>query len=258
MKHYKLKVNIENFNDKEITCLVENNLEIARILYSQQTQEIFFQEDNILAETIRNYQFQFVKILRSAAKGVLCPGQVINCVLIENFNFLNEVDYNKYIRIDTRNNKLEIKSYENSMTGCYRLFTDGSYAIEQGYSGYGGIIENTEGEQEVFCQSFKKGASNLMELMAVIEGLQHLSAVAKIQINTDSRFVIRGMAQWVHFWKLNNWQTAYGSQVKYTQHWKQLDRLFQNKLVELKWIKGHSGHTEQDFCHRLARKSAKI
>ena len=92
-----------------------------------------------------------------------------------------------------------------------------------------------------------------MELLAVIEGIKILYDIENIQINTDSRYVIRGLAQWIHFWRLNDWQTAYGRKVKYAKHWQEIYQLCENKIIELKWIKGHSGNKKQSFCHNLAR-----
>ena len=94
-----------------------------------------------------------------------------------------------------------------------------------------------------------------MELLAVTDGLQRLQSVERLQVNTDSRFVIRGLVQWCHFWKHNNWQTSYGCDVKYAKHWQYAHSLCENKFVEFKWIKGHSGNVKQDFCHKLAKES---
>jgi len=123
-------------------------------------------------------------------------------------------------------------------------------------SGYGGIIEDIHGNKEIYCESFWGGGSNKMELLAVLDGLKRLQAINKIQVITDSRYVIRGMVQWMHFWKHNNWQTAYGTQVKFANYWKQMYHISNGKLIVFNWIKGHSGHTEQNLCHRLAKFSA--
>ena len=94
-----------------------------------------------------------------------------------------------------------------------------------------------------------------MELMGVSEGLERLKDVERVQINTDSRFVIRGLVQWVHFWRYNDWQTAYGRSVKFREQWQRIDALCSDKLIQFKWIKGHSGHEMQDYCHRLAQQA---
>jgi len=215
-----------------------------------------FEKENGLTGVIRRNQFPFEKIMRSAIKGKPVPGQVINAVFIEGFPFLNEADFNKVIRVDRRNGKLRISKAEQATPGIHKIYADGSFAEKTGKAGYGGYTETPEGRQDIFCQSFEKGSSNLMELLAITEGLERLSDTERVQVHTDSRFVIRGLAQWVHFWRHNNWQTAYGCSVKYAKQWQHIDRLCEGKFVEFNWIKGHSGNLEQSFCDELARQSA--
>ncbi|MBS2100212.1 ribonuclease H family protein [Carboxylicivirga linearis] len=185
-------------------------------------------------------------------------GQEINCVFIEDFNFLEDSAYNSFIRLDRRKEDLIISTSNSETKKIHKVYTDGSYASQTMTSGYGGIIESTDGSKEIFCESFLGGGSNKMELLAVLDGLKRLQTIDKIQVITDSRYVIRGMIQWMHFWKHNNWQTAYGTKVKFADYWQQIDEISNGKLIEFNWIKGHSGHTEQDLCHRLAKNSAKL
>jgi ribonuclease HI len=104
-----------------------------------------------------------------------------------------------------------------------------------------------------FYRYGRGGSSSLMELLAVQEGLHRLAAEKTIQVSTDSRFVIRGLVQWVHFCKHNSWQTAHGRAVRYAQHWQQTSALCRGKCIEFRWVKGHAGDMDQEFCHRLAR-----
>ncbi|MCF8358312.1 MAG: ribonuclease HI [Prolixibacteraceae bacterium] len=256
MKVIKLIICIETIGNGKIGCQISNTRETALLEYAAENGSLFFEQENGLAEVIRRNHFQFEKIMRSAIKGNIKVGQIINAVFIEGFTFLNDADFNKVIRVDRRNEKLHIIKAEQATPGIHKIYADGSFTEKSGKSGYGGFIETPDGKQELFCQSFEKGSSNLMELLAVTDGLERLTHVKKVQVNTDSRFVIRGLAQWVHFWRHNNWQTAYGCNVKYAKQWQHIDRLCEGKFLEFIWIKGHSGHELQSFCDELAKDSA--
>lgn len=253
---HKLSLTIRSISDSMISCCAENDIDKICFNYYFNEERLDFPIENELTALICKHQFQFHKILKSAAGKKLKVGQRISCVFIDDFKFLSDADYSHYIRLDRRNG-LEITVCQNETEGLSKIYTDGSFLPETMTSGYGGVIENAAGEKEIYCESFPGGASNLMELLAVLDGLKRLVAEKEIQINTDSRYVIRGMTQWMHFWQHNNWQTAFGTAVKYVDDWKQVDELTNGKLIEFNWIKGHSGHFEQDFCHQLAKDSAK-
>ncbi len=224
--------------------------------YFPAERAIVFSEENSLAEKIRNNYFQFEKVMRSAIKGNIRTGQTIHCIFIEDFPFLKDADFLEFIRVDQRNDELKITTHNSGMAGITQIYADGSTVETTGLSGFGGFIQTPTGERKTFTASFNGGSNNLMELLAVTEGLKQLKSENEIQVNTDSRFVIRGLVQWVHFWRHNNWQTAYGSKVKFARQWQLIDELCQNKLIEFRWIKGHSGHEEQSLCHDLAKHSA--
>lgn len=244
--------------DSCIVCRASDRFGSICFDYFPLSMEFRFSDVNYISEVIRKNKFQFTKVICSALKGKIKLNQGISCVFIEGFNFLGEKDYGQFIQLDRRNDDLIISSSVEGTDGLYKVFTDGSFAADTMNSGYGGIIQNIEGDRKIFSKSFPGGSSNLMELLAVLDGLKQLQTVEAIQVNTDSRFVIRGMVQWIHFWKHNDWQTAYGTKVKFADYWQQMDKLSEGKFIEFKWIKGHSGHAEQDFCHQLARKSARL
>jgi ribonuclease HI len=256
LKAIKITVEIQAIKDQEIECLLSDEQESIRLVYFPIEEKIVYSGDSHLVEVVRTIQFQFEKVMRSAIKGNLRLGQIINCVFFENFRFVKEADFQHYIRVDRRDKALKITTSETEMKGIHKIYADGSYASELKQSGYGGFTESPDGEQHIYHQSFKQGSSNMMELLAVMEGLEHLESVEKIQVNTDSRFVIRGLVQWIHFWQHNNWQTAHGSEVKFVKDWQKMNQLCEGKLIEFKWIKGHSGNEKQDFCDQLARESA--
>ncbi|WP_346728147.1 ribonuclease H family protein [Marinifilum caeruleilacunae] len=247
---------IQSKSALKIECLLSDGHEEIQLSYFPEERTIVCLEDTSLSKMICKLKLQFEKVIRTSIKGKLNIGQSISCVFIDGFNFLNRLEFNRYIRVDRLAGKLEITTSQSGLRGIHKIYADGSHSAELNQSGYAGFIESTTGIQEIYYESYKDGSSNLMELLAVIEGLKRVGNQTKIQVNTDSRFVIRGVVQWIHFWKHNNWQTAYGNEVKFVQYWKLIDELCENKLIELKWIKGNSDNNKQAFCHQLARKSA--
>ena len=253
----KLTLQIISYDASKLHGLISNEVASLPLHYNIKDETLLLREKgkSPLQALIKKNEHQLIKIIRSAIKGKTKAGQHINCVFIEGFNFLKESDFNRYIRVDRRKGQLTITGSDSETGNIHKIYADGSYACQTKQSGYGGFIETPDGTQKIFSHSFETGSSNLMELLAVTEGLRQLLPFEKLQVNTDSRFVIRGLAQWCHFWQHNNWQTAYGREVKYAEHWRQAFDLCQNKFIEFKWIKGHSGDQNQDFCHQLAKKS---
>ncbi|WP_430813528.1 ribonuclease H family protein [Carboxylicivirga sp. RSCT41] len=256
MNIIKLNIQVKSIHSNAITCIAEHQSASNELVYYPATKELKLKKDDSLASIITANRFQLEKVLNSALKGRIAAGQGINCVFIEDFPFLNDGQFNQFIRIDRRNKQLAISASKSSQGTFHKLYTDGSYVCATGSSAYAGLTETPDGKQEIFSRGFKQGSSNLMELLAVIDGMQHLQHATRIQLFTDSRFVIRGLAQWIYFWEHNNWQTSFGEKVKFAHHWQHLHQLIDGKLTELKWIKGHSGHVEQSFCHQLARQTA--
>lgn len=255
MEVIKIKLQVKSTKEDRVECFLSDENESLRLIYDPEKGEVEFEEESNLAATIHKLQFQFEKVLRSAIKGKLKPNQTINCVFIEDFRFLEEADFNTYIRVDRRKDDLQITTSKTETKDIHKIYADGSHSSEFNQSAYGGFTEDPNGTQQIYSRMIEGGSSNMMELLAVLDGLQRLKSVDKIQINTDSRFVIRGLVQWIHFWQYNNWQTAFGRDVQFAEYWKEVNELCKGKLMEFNWIKGHSGNEKQDFCHRLARKT---
>lgn len=102
------------------------------------------------------------------------------------------------------------------------------------------------GEQET--------TNNRMELTAVIKGLQALKKSCKVVITTDSKYVLSGITEWMPNWKKRNWKTANKKPVMNEELWRQLDELVAGHDIEWKWVKGHSGHPENELADELANK----
>jgi len=99
--------------------------------------------------------------------------------------------------------------------------------------------------------------NNRMELLGVIRALQYIkkekSAKNNIIIRTDSRYVQKGITEWMGIWKANNWKTKNGQEVKNLQFWKRLDKIISEHIV-FEWVHGHSGNKYNERADKLAKK----
>ena len=93
-----------------------------------------------------------------------------------------------------------------------------------------------------------------MELQAAIEGLRALTKPSSVTLTTDSQYVRKGITQWISNWKARGWQTSNKAPVKNQDLWRQLDELAQLHTVDWCWVKGHSGHVENERVDALANK----
>ena len=93
-----------------------------------------------------------------------------------------------------------------------------------------------------------------MEMTAVIESLKAMKRPSDIVLTTDSQYVRKGITEWIDGWKKKNWQTAARKPVKNADLWKEIDRLAATHNIEWKWVKGHSGHAENERVDELANK----
>jgi len=135
-----------------------------------------------------------------------------------------------------------------------QIFTDGACKGNPGPGGWGAILryETTEKELNGYAP---ETTNNIMELTAVIEALKSLSRSCPIVITTDSNYVKDGITKWIHNWKLKGWKTAARKPVKNKELWISLDELTQNHDVTWKWVRGHSGHPENERADELANEA---
>jgi len=92
-----------------------------------------------------------------------------------------------------------------------------------------------------------------MELTAVVEALRTLKQPCRVLIHTDSQYLKNGITSWIRRWKKNGWQTAGKEPVKNKDLWEILDQLASRHKIEWFWVRGHSGHPENERCDQLAR-----
>ena len=135
------------------------------------------------------------------------------------------------------------------------LYTDGSCLGNPGPGGYAAVLIYKQHRKEL-AQGYELTTNNRMELMAAIVGLQSLSEPCQVKLTTDSQYVRQGITQWIHGWKKKGWKTANSEPVKNVDLWLLLDSEIQRHDVEWFWVKGHSGHPENERCDELARNAA--
>jgi ribonuclease HI len=131
------------------------------------------------------------------------------------------------------------------------IFTDGACKGNPGPGGWGALLRYGKTEKSLYGGEAET-TNNRMELMAAIRALQALKQPCEVVLTTDSQYVRKGITEWLPRWKLNQWRTADKKPVKNQDLWQQLDECTARHQVEWRWIKGHSGHRENEIADQLA------
>lgn len=133
-----------------------------------------------------------------------------------------------------------------------QLFTDGACSGNPGPGGWAAILRYNETEKEL-CGGESATTNNRMELTAVIEGLAALKEPCRVQLVSDSKYVIDAIQKgWARSWKRNGWRKADKKPALNADLWDRLLSLLDQHEVSLTWIKGHQGHPENERCDQLA------
>jgi ribonuclease HI len=139
------------------------------------------------------------------------------------------------------------------MTQSVEIYTDGACKGNPGPGGWGALLRYGKHEKQLYGGE-RETTNNRMELLAVIEGLRSLKRASKVRITTDSQYVKNGITQWIHNWKKNGWKTAAKKPVKNADLWQRLDTEVAKHQISWHWVKGHSGHPENEMADTLANK----
>lgn len=131
------------------------------------------------------------------------------------------------------------------------MFTDGACKGNPGPGGWGVIIRAGAREKDL-SGGEPLTTNNRMELLAAIEGLNALKRPCRVRLYTDSVYVRDGITKWIHGWRRNGWKTADRKPVKNAELWQALLEATEPHRIEWHWIKGHSGHPENDRADALA------
>ena len=137
-----------------------------------------------------------------------------------------------------------------------QLYTDGACSGNPGPGGWGAIIRSSSGDIEL-SGGERNTTNNKMELTAVIEALSQTEKGCEAIITTDSEYVKNGITKWIFNWMKNNWKTASKEPVKNKELWTALWELTQDRKITWQWVRGHTGHPENERCDSLARAEIK-
>jgi len=137
------------------------------------------------------------------------------------------------------------------MAESVEIFTDGACRGNPGPGGWG-VVLRYKGTEKTLHGGESHTTNNRMELMAAIAGLEALKRPSKVELTTDSQYVKKGITEWLASWKRRGWKTADRKPVKNVDLWQRLDEVVAKHQVEWHWVRGHTGHPENERADALA------
>jgi len=143
---------------------------------------------------------------------------------------------------------------QSARQGVVEIYTDGACRGNPGAGGWAALLRQGEHEKEIHGAE-PHTTNNRMELTAVIRALEALKRTVAARVYTDSEYVRRGVTEWLPSWKARGWRTADKKPVKNQDLWQRLDELRVPHRIEWHWVRGHSGHPENERVDRLANEA---
>ena len=138
------------------------------------------------------------------------------------------------------------------------IFTDGACRGNPGPGGWGALLRFKDNKMDFHEKQLYGGdtetTNNRMEPMAAIMALEALNKPCKIDLTTDSQYVRQGITEWIHNWKKRGWKNSAKKPVKNVDLWQRLDTASAKHEIEWHWVKGHSGHPENELADELANR----
>jgi ribonuclease HI len=147
-------------------------------------------------------------------------------------------------------------SDEGNNDNSVELFTDGACSGNPGPGGWGAILR-WRGQEKELSGGDPATTNNRMELEAVIQGLESLKKPTRVIVYTDSQYVQRGMSEWLKGWKAKDFKVKGGGYRPNHDLWRKLDLLAKTHDIAWRWVRGHSGHPENERADKLATDAAK-
>ncbi|MDG2070972.1 MAG: ribonuclease HI [Pseudomonadales bacterium] len=134
------------------------------------------------------------------------------------------------------------------------IFTDGACRGNPGPGGWGALLRYGDTEKTIWGGEALT-TNNRMELTGAIKALEALKRDSQVSLTTDSQYVRQGITQWMEKWKAQGWKTSNRQPVKNQDLWQELDLLVQGHDITWHWVKGHSGHPENERVDELANRN---
>jgi ribonuclease HI len=142
-------------------------------------------------------------------------------------------------------------SDEKKMT--VEIYTDGACRGNPGPGGWGAVLRYNDHEKTLHGGEAQT-TNNRMEMMAAIMAMESLTRPCTVKLTTDSKYVMQGITEWMANWKRRGWKTATNKPVKNVDLWQRLDQAIAPHQVRWHWVKGHSGHRENEMADQLANR----
>lgn len=142
------------------------------------------------------------------------------------------------------------------MTDIVYMYTDGACSGNPGPGGWAALLRYKT-KEKIISGGDNHTTNNRMELMAVIQGISALKRTAKVELYTDSKYVQQGITVWIKNWRAKGLLEKTSGKIKNIDLWNQLDHLNQQHEIKWHWVKGHSGHTENEIVDKAARDALK-
>jgi ribonuclease HI len=226
------------------------------IIFNPLNKQLIITNEGPISEELKNNIYQLQKILHNKRTETFFLGFKLNFILRNNDSAIALNDLNKLVVLDRRNSNYLVSSREKEEKDILKIYTDGCYLEKKKKGAYIALIEKPNGLLNLYFSGTKSNSSSLIELLAVIEGLKHAANIECLRVISDSRYIIKGLTEWMFNWKLNDWHTAQGNRVKNIRYWKMFDKLTQGKYIEFEWVKSHSNHYYNSICDYYAKQAA--
>lgn len=255
MKMILFTMEIIDDDNNNYKIKISNDVECSLIEFAPLKKELLFISDNNLTDYLKINEYQLRKMLHNKRIDTYYMGFKVKFVLTDGKDVAAFNDRSKIVVLDKRNNKSNSYAIDESKAEekIHKIYTDASYLENKKYGGFAFIIEDLDGNYNLYTEKVSGIGSSQAELEAAIKALELLKEIEKIRIITDSQYVRKGLTEWLPIWILNNFKTINGEAPKNIDKWLIFDKACDGKYIEFQWVKAHSNHFENSLCDMYAR-----
>lgn len=235
------------------TMIISKDKDLCKIKFTPKNKALVYIDNNSLIQLLKLREFQLKKLLNNKRPNSFFVGFKLNFILQDKLPDVNFYDRTKITVLDNIQNKYLVTKTDKKTKDIPELFTDGSFDHIKKHGGYAILIKSNNNYYTNQVKTKTAKGNNLIELLAVINGLEYLQKETKIRVITDSQYVIKGITEWLPLWKLNDFYTVNGTKAKNIIAWKKVYKLVRGKYIEFEWVKSHSEHFENTLCDMKAK-----